>query len=198
MTRLLVYSAALVGFLASTSMIIASIILPQWVSYTITTSAGETLTKTIGLHKSCSSLADPPCRPFPYHDLCQSGERYFCSMWRSVGFMATLSAILCLACLVAFTVVMSGGKYKRETGWPFVTVMLSLVAIVQFVVIAIVAYLYDHDDQFTVPGWHLDISWILSTVSATICALAAVGLAASAYMLPQEDGYDFLEDPLDS
>ena len=52
--------------------------------------------------------------------------------------MASLSAILCLACLVAFTVVMSGGKYKRETGWPFVTAMLSLVAIVQFVVIAIV------------------------------------------------------------
>jgi hypothetical protein len=60
-------------------------------------------------------------------------------MWRSVGFMASLSAILCLACLVAFVVVLSGGKYKRETGWPIVTGMLSLVAVMEFVVISIVA-----------------------------------------------------------
>jgi hypothetical protein len=60
------------------------------------------------------------------------------------------------------------------------------------------AYLYDNDDQFMVPGWNLDASWIISTVSAAICFLIAVGLAASAYLLPPEEGYDFLEDPIDS
>lgn len=49
-----------------------------------------------------------------------------------------------------------------------------------------------------VPGWKLDISWILSTASATICFLIAGGLALSAYLLPPEEGYDFLEDPIDS
>lgn len=49
-----------------------------------------------------------------------------------------------------------------------------------------------------VPGWNLDASWIISTVSAAICFLIAVGLAASAYLLPPEEGYGFLEDPIDS
>lgn len=49
-----------------------------------------------------------------------------------------------------------------------------------------------------VPGWNLDASWIISTVSAAICLLIAVGLAASAYLLPPEEGYDFLDDPIGS
>lgn len=49
-----------------------------------------------------------------------------------------------------------------------------------------------------VPGWNLDVAWILSTISAAICFLIAAGLTASAYLLPPEEGYDFLEDPLDS
>jgi len=38
----------------------------------------------------------------------------------------------------------------------------------------------------------------LSTVSAAIALLSAVGLAISAYVLPPEEGYEFLEDPLDA
>jgi len=197
MTRVSVYSGTLVAFVAATAMTIAAIATPHWVSYTVTTTAGDHLSKHIGLHKSCSTLDDPPCRNFPYKSLCQEGERYFCSMWRSVGFLAWFTALLCLAGLVSFLVVMKGGKYKRETGWPFITSMLAIVSATEFVVVAIVAYLYDNDDQFTVPGWNLDVSWILSTVSASVCALAGAGLAASAYLLPPEEGYDFLEDPID-
>jgi hypothetical protein len=119
-------------------MIISSIALPHWVTYSVTTANGDTLQKHIGLHKSCSSLDDPPCRPFPYRELCQEGERYFCSMWKTVGFMAAVAAVLCLASLVTFAVVMKGGKYKRETGWPFVAIMVSLVSVVEFVIISIV------------------------------------------------------------
>ncbi|RGP62269.1 pre-mrna splicing factor [Fusarium longipes] len=93
---------------------------------------------------------------------------------------------------------MSGGKYKRETGWPFAAAMLTLVSVVELAAISIVAYLYDHDDQFTIPGWHLDTSFYLSTVGAIICLLSAVGIAFSAYLLPPEEGYDFLSDPLDA
>jgi hypothetical protein len=59
-------------------------------------------------------------------------------MWRTVGFMASFAVIICLACLVSFLVIMSGGKYKRETGWPFVGAMLTLVAVVELVIISIV------------------------------------------------------------
>lgn len=199
-------------------MIVASITEPHWVSYSVTTTAGETLEKHIGLHKSCSSLDDPHCRDFPSKELCQYGERYFCSMWRTVGFMASFTIILCLASLIAFALVMNGGKYRRETGWPFVSALLTLVSVVEFIIISIVvrcyliakdrlsktdcfvaqAYLYDHDDQFTVPGWNLDVSWYLGTVSAGISLIIAAGLAASAYLLPPEEGYEFLDDPLNA
>lgn len=119
-------------------MIFASIALPHWVSYSVTTAKGDTLEKHIGLHRSCSTLDDPECRPFPYRELCQEGERYFCSMWKTVGFLASFSVILCLGALVSFVVVMRGGKYKRETGWPFVAAMLSLVSTVEFIIISIV------------------------------------------------------------
>jgi hypothetical protein len=59
------------------------------------------------------------------------------------------------------------------------------------------AYLLDNDEQFVVPGWRLDTSWILCTVSAGIAVLCAVGLMVSAYVLPPEDGYEFLSDPVE-
>ena len=111
---------------------------PYWVSYSVTTAKGETIEKHIGLHKSCSNFDDPPCREFPYRELCVEGERYFCSMWRTVGFMASFATILSLACVVSFGVIMAGGKYKRETGWPFVGAMLTLVSVVEFVIISLV------------------------------------------------------------
>ncbi|KJZ78739.1 hypothetical protein HIM_02130 [Hirsutella minnesotensis 3608] len=198
MTRVSVYASALVAFVAATVMIITSTATPNWVSYSVTTAKGETFEKHIGLHKSCSNLNEPRCHDFPAPELCQADGRYFCSMWRTIGFMASLATILCLACVVAFVVIMRGGKYKRETGWPFIAGMLSFVAIAELVVISMVAYLFDHDDQFNIPGWNLDFSWYLSTVSAVICLLSAIGLITSAYLLPPEEGYEFLGDSGDA
>lgn len=56
------------------------------------------------------------------------------------------------------------------------------------------AYLFETSKRFAVPGWRLDTSWILCTVSGTAVVLAAVGVAVSAYLLPPEDGYEFLYD----
>lgn len=118
-------------------MTLAAISIPRWISYSV--SAGdETYEKHIGLHQSCSNLDEPHCRSYPYKELCRDGERYFCSMWRTIGFLASLTALLCLAGLVTFGVVMRGGKFKRETGWPFATLMMVLVAVFQLVTISIV------------------------------------------------------------
>lgn len=119
-------------------MIIASIALPNWVSYSVTTAKGEHIQKIIGLHKSCSTLNDPSCTPFPTSELCQAGERYFCSMWKTVGFLASFSVLLCFATLVTFGVTLGGGKYKRESGWAIVAALLTLVSVVEFVIISIV------------------------------------------------------------
>ncbi|GJC79587.1 pre-mRNA splicing factor [Colletotrichum tofieldiae] len=197
MTRVSVYSAALVAFVAATAMIIASITLPHWVTYSVTATDGNEFSKHIGLHRACSNVYDPPCQEFPTEELCsKNGERYFCSMWRSVGFLASFSTILHLASIVTFLVIMGGGKYKRETGWKVLGGLLVLVGAVEFTLMGIVAYLYDNDEQFQVPGWGLDTSWILCTISASVSILCAVGLGISAFVLPPEEGYEFLNDPL--
>ncbi|KAK2609290.1 hypothetical protein QQS21_002225 [Conoideocrella luteorostrata] len=124
--------------------------------------------------------------------------QWFCSVWKTVGFLATFSTILCLAGLVCFLVVIKGGKYRRETGWPLISGMLTLVALIQFAVLIAVWYLYEHDDQFTIPGWHLGASWDISLASAILSLATAVGLTVSAYLLPPEEGYEFLEDDVDA
>ena len=53
------------------------------------------------------------------------------------------------------------------------------------------AFLYEHDDRFF-PGWKLDVSWILCTVSWSIAAILASGIIASALLLPSEGGYELI------
>jgi len=48
--------------------------------------------------------------------------------------------------------------------------------------------------MFLVPGYKLDTSWYLCTFSGAIAILCGLGLAISAYVLPPEDGYEFLHD----
>jgi hypothetical protein len=38
----------------------------------------------------------------------------------------------------------------------------------------------------------------MSTFSASICLISAAGLTLSAYLLPPEEGYEFLDDPFDA
>ncbi|TPX18050.1 uncharacterized protein E0L32_011869 [Thyridium curvatum] len=196
MTRISIYSAALVAFAGSTAMTLAAILMPDWVSYSVTANTGATFTQKLGLHRSCSSEFDPPCRPFPERVDCLGDERQFCSMWRTTGFLMSFAAVAELATLVGFLVIMMGGKMKREAGWKIVVGMLAIVAAILLAAMSIVAYLLDHDEKFIVPGWKLDKSWILCIVSGSLAVLSALGLTISAFVLPPEDGYEFLDDPI--
>ena len=53
------------------------------------------------------------------------------------------------------------------------------------------AYLYDNDDRFF-PGWRLDTSWILCTVSWSVMVLLAAGIVAAALLMPSEGGYELI------
>lgn len=119
-------------------MVVASIAMPNWIDYAVTTAKGDTIHKTIGLHKSCSTLDGGRCSPYPTAALCQSGQRYFCTMWRTTGWLASFSVVLGLAGLVAFAVTLGGGKYKRESGWPFVGGLIATFSAVQLIVISVV------------------------------------------------------------
>ncbi|KAJ4306275.1 Protein kinase of the Mitotic Exit Network [Collariella sp. IMI 366227] len=69
------------------------------------------------------------------------------------------------------------------------------MAVVEVGAMAVVAYLFDHDQMFLVPGYRLDSSWIMCLVSAGVAMLAGAGLVASAFLLPPEDGYQLLREP---
>ena len=127
--------------LEATAMTLASIIMPDWVSYTVSVSTGPItgrVSRTVGLHQTCSSVADPECRPYPSESECQGEERYFCSMWRTTGFLMSFATVVELATIVGFLVTMAGGKMKREKGWRILGILLGGVAAVQFSAMAIV------------------------------------------------------------
>ncbi|KUI74252.1 hypothetical protein VM1G_09733 [Cytospora mali] len=201
MTRLSVYGVALAVFIAASAMTLASILFPHWVSMDVQAhNSDKTFSQHLGLHHYCNTaLSDKPCRMFPEEKIdCDPNDRYFCSMWRTTGFLMSFTTVAELATLVGFVVTIGGGSVKREYGWKVLAGLLAVVSIAQFAAMGLVSFLYDHDEFFSVPGWNLDTSWFLCTVSASIAALIGVGLVICAYFLPPEDdGYNFLEDPID-
>ncbi|KAH8685763.1 hypothetical protein BGZ60DRAFT_523044 [Tricladium varicosporioides] len=192
MTRVIVYSTALVAFVAATAMTFSAIFIPDWITYDVSSNTGSHFTRKIGLHRSCSYKdGSTICEHFPTKTDCMGDERYFCSMWRSVGFLMSFAAVLELVTIVAYLVILNGGKQKRETGWRILSFLLFLVGIVQCAGMAIVAYVFDNDERFFA-GWQLDKSWILCTVSWSIAMLSAAFISLSAFVFPSEGGYELI------
>ncbi|SLM37068.1 hypothetical protein LPUS_06794 [Lasallia pustulata] len=190
MARRVIFGITLIGFLAACAMTLTSIIVPRWISWDSETLAGDHIHYTYGLHRRCSSLAQS-CAHFPQYDDCHGQDRYFCSMWRSVGFLMSFAVVLEGMTLIAYLVIMLGGKQKREQGWKVLSGCLACVAAVQCAGMAIIAYLYDNDDRFF-PGWRLDTSWILCTVSWSVMVVLAAGIVAATLLMPSEGGYELI------
>ena len=196
-------------------MTVASIVMPNWISYTTTSKSGDVVYERVGLHQVCT--ASGGCVPFPDEGRCDDGDlgRYFCAMWRTTGFIMSLATVMELVTVVGFAIVMAGGRMKRQSGWRVLCVMLGVVAALQLGAISAVVscprraassrwrislltamqgYLFDNHNVFHVPGYAMDASWYLCTASASIALLCAFGLAISAYVLSPEDGYELLAD----
>ncbi|KAL5360228.1 hypothetical protein BJX96DRAFT_149944 [Aspergillus floccosus] len=189
LTKTIVYCGSLIIFLASFGLTISAIAVPKWVSYH---SEKPSFHYSYGLHRRCSSLTDT-CESFPQNDDCHGEDRYFCSMWRSVGFLMSFAVVLEGMALVAYVIVLSGGKRLRESGWKILSLLIILSAIVQAASMSIVAYLFDNEDRFFV-GWRLDESWIYCTVSWCVSLFCAGALVFAAHTLPSEGGYELIPD----
>lgn len=136
MTRRIVYGISLWVFLGAAACTVASVALPNWVSYTSPTDH-DPIRVTYGLHKRCSSITGE-CIPFPQYDDCKGKNRYFCSMWRSTGFLLNFSLMVELACVVAYITILVGGRGVRESGWKILAGLLSLVAMGEMIAMALV------------------------------------------------------------
>jgi len=204
LTRSIVFSAALLVFLSATGLTLASIIVPDWVAYDTTTDHGTSLHYTYGLHKRCSNTNVPPpsaaysaaalqCVQFPRYTDCHGEDRYFCSMWRSVGFLMSFAVVIEGMTIAAFVILIGGGKQRREQGWGVLAILIALAAFVQVLGMALIAYLYENDERFF-SGWYLDKSWTMCTVSWAFQALCAVLITVAALTLPSEGGYELIPD----
>ncbi|EAW11616.1 uncharacterized protein ACLA_093150 [Aspergillus clavatus NRRL 1] len=207
LTKTIVYSGTLVLFLAAFGLTISSIVVPKWVSY-----HSDKFHYSYGLHRRCSSLTNV-CESFPQREDCHGEDRYFCSMWRTVGFLMSFAVVLQGMSVVAYLIVLSGGKRLRESGWKVLSVFIILSAIVQAASMSIVvgcpspgvslrngvvtnyqqAYLFDNEDRFFV-GWRLDESWIFCIVSWCLSIFCVVVMMLAANHLPSEGGYELIPD----
>ncbi|KAL3477725.1 hypothetical protein BJX99DRAFT_257097 [Aspergillus californicus] len=189
LTKTIVYTASLIVFLAAFGLSIASIAIPNWISYH---NEKPNYHYSYGLHRRCSSLTGT-CESFPAREDCLGEDRYFCSMWRSVAFMMSFAVVLQGMSVVAYLIVLSGGKSLRESGWKILSLLILLSAVVQAGCTSIVTYLWDNEERFLV-GWHLDESWIYCTVSWCVSVFCAAVLILAAYGLPSEGGYELIPD----
>ncbi|BCR87952.1 uncharacterized protein ACHE_40516S [Aspergillus chevalieri] len=187
LTKTIVYTGTLVVFLAAFGLTISSIVVPKWVSY-----SNHKHTYSYGLHRRCSSLTDT-CESFPQGEDCHGEDRYFCSMWRSVGFLMSFAVVLEGISVVSYLIILSGGKKLRESGWKVLSLLIVLGAVVQAGCVSIVAYLYDNEDRFFA-GWKLGESWVYCTVSWGLSLVCAVVLVLAANTLPSEGGYELIPD----
>ena len=128
-------------------MTLTSILRPAWLSYHLPpSSSAAILSRSLGLHQSCvttttSGKTTTTCRPFPTASDCAGdGEAAFCAMWRTVGWLASLAAVLELAALVAVAAVLAGGRARREgqRGWAVVVGLMGAVGMVLFAGMGIV------------------------------------------------------------
>lgn len=212
MPRRIVYGISLWIFLGAAACTIASIILPNWISYTSPTSH-DPISVTYGLHQRCSSITGE-CQPFPRRRDCHGSDRYFCSIWRSAGFLMNFALVAELACGVAYVTILAGGRSMRESGWKILIGLLGVVTAAEMMAMALVvsvhyfrraqgfeyrsdkgqAFLYDHDNRFFV-GWELDKSWALCTTSWAVLFLDAVGVFCAATFMSKEDDYELIPEP---
>ncbi|KAL2822167.1 hypothetical protein BDW59DRAFT_149728 [Aspergillus cavernicola] len=188
LTKTIVYTASLIVFLAAFGLSIASIVVPNWISY----HENPNYHYSYGLHRRCSSVTGT-CESFPTREDCLAEDRYFCSMWRSVAFMMSFAVVLEGMSVVAYLIILSGGKNLRESGWKVLSLLILLSAAVQVACMSIVEYLWDNEDRFLV-GWRLDESWIYCTVSWCVSVACAGALILAGYSLPSEGGYELIPD----
>ncbi|PWY96520.1 hypothetical protein BO94DRAFT_580359 [Aspergillus sclerotioniger CBS 115572] len=187
LTKTIVYTASLIVFLASFGLTVSSIVVPKWVIYDDVDHH-----YSYGLHRRCSSVTGE-CESFPHREDCHAGDRYFCSMWRSVGFLMSFAVVLEGMSVVAYLIVLSGGKRLRESGWKILSLLIILSAVVQAASMSLVAYLFDNEERFFV-GWRLSESWIYCTVSWCLSLFCAGVLILAAHTLPSEGGYELIPD----
>lgn len=95
--------------------------------------------------------------------------------------------------MVAFVVILAGGKQKRVLGWKLLTSLIIICAVAQSVAVGIVAWMSDNEQRF-IEDWFVGKSWVLAMVAAGLQLLVVVGIVASRFLMEEEGGYELILD----
>jgi hypothetical protein len=63
-------------------------------------------------------------------------------MWRSVGFLMSFAVVIEGIAIVAYLVILSGGKQLRESGWSILSLIIVLSAAAQAASMALVVSIF--------------------------------------------------------
>lgn len=74
-------------------------------------------------------------------------------MWRSVGFLMSFAVVVEGMNLIAFLVVLVGGKQKRESGWKVLTTLLLLAGLIQCAGMALIVSHFQPPGSVTTTWW---------------------------------------------
>lgn len=68
-------------------------------------------------------------------------------MWRSVGFLMSFAVVLEGMSIVAYLIILSGGKRLRENGWRILSLLIIISAIIQAASMSIVVSRAESDPE---------------------------------------------------
>ncbi|KAK3994699.1 hypothetical protein QBC44DRAFT_38748 [Cladorrhinum sp. PSN332] len=196
MSRQLLHHASLLSLTLATSLTLLSIPYTNWITLTINIPSSSSsssngphaappLTDSFGLFQRCTSPGSGPnrCVSFPEERKCSESDMPFCNLWWTAGVLLGLAVPLMQVLTVVAFVRCCPKKWKLPAG------VLVLTSGVQGFGVTIMAYLFDHDELFWVPGYQLGLSWYLAFLSAGTMFLTACGMAIGASVLPTEKEY---------
>jgi hypothetical protein len=87
---------------------------------------------------------------------------------------------------VAFLAVFNGGYVRRLNGWKLLCGLLFLIGVTQFPATLLILHDLRAAEVFKLPGWRVGASWVLATVSYSLCFFAAVVVGILGKFSPDE------------
>lgn len=139
----------------ATAATLYSIFADNWLVWNSESKRGDVFTKKLGLHHSWTSTSGT-WEHFPTNEECHNMEGHFCQMWRTTGFMMNIAAVLEFATLIAYLVIIIGGRQKREVGWKILVVLLAVIGLIQcFAMSTVVCMVIQVGDVFANSNRHI-------------------------------------------
>ncbi|KAI9495100.1 hypothetical protein BDB00DRAFT_815856 [Zychaea mexicana] len=183
---LLSYSVLLVLVITSYAFNWTSLILPKWLTVTLT----DGTMRSYGLFQLCHSGTNEACQAFPGSAEKCAATGMLCPIWQTAGAGMILAGVVGALAIVAVIGTMCSIGRKRDRGWKVVSVMLVLHAVPGAVSVLIMAHLCT-----SLQGTRCDVAFFLATAALVMNLLLALIVSYFTKATPSSSSYAY--EPLE-